>query len=381
MKSMIKSVFSLMLFFACSFSCRVNPPILPAGGSVESRLPDIKLPPGFKINVYASGVKNVRSMTLSPNGTLYAGSRKEGKVYAFKDTNADGIADEVLTLTKGLTMPTGITYHKGDLYVSEVSRILVYRKIDQNLKQVPEPEVLLYTFPSEEHHGWKFIDFGPDGKLYVPIGAPCNVCERTDDARFAGIMRMDADGKNAEIVASGVRNTVGFDWHPETGELWFTDNGRDWLGDDIPPCELNRAPKTGLHFGFPYCHGTGIADPEYGKGKNCNDYVAPAMDLGPHTAPLGMCFYTGSQFPERYRNGVFIAEHGSWNRTNPIGYRVMFVKVENNKAVSYEPFASGWLAENGDRWGRPADVLQLPDGSLLVSDDFGDAIYRISYAP
>ena len=212
------------------------------------------------------------------------------------------------------------------------------------------------------------------------MGAPCNICDRSgEDKRFASIMRMDPDGKNAEVYAHGVRNSVGFAWHPQTKELWFTENGRDWLGDDIPPCELNHAPKAGMHFGYPYCHGGTILDPEYGKGKNCADYTAPAQNLGPHVAPLGMTFYTGNAFPEKYRNGIFIAEHGSWNRTQPIGYRVTFVKLEGNKAVSYEPFAEGWLQAGGDRTGRPVDVLEMPDGSLLVSDDFGDAIYRITY--
>lgn len=364
---------------AITLGCHINPPANKAQGKGAETLPGIKLPDGFSIGVYAAGIKNVRAMTLSPSGTLFAGSRNEGKVYWMKDENRDGKADKVNTLLQDLHMPTGITFHNGDLYVSEVSRILVYRDIEKHLDAAPKPEVLGYTFPDEEHHGWKFIDFGPDGKLYVPVGAPCNICER-DDKRFASIMRMDADGKNAEVYANGVRNSVGFAWHPKTQELWFTENGRDWLGDDIPPCELNYAPKAGMHFGFPYCHGGTILDPEYGKNKNCADYTAPAQNLGPHTAPLGMTFYTGTMFPEKYRTGIFIAEHGSWNRTEPIGYRVTFVQLDGNKATSYETFAEGWLQPNGTRTGRPADVLQLPDGSLLISDDFGDAIYRVTYA-
>lgn len=369
--------FLFSLFF---LGCNVNFPSKKNSGNGAETLPNIKLPEGFSIHVFAKNVKNVRSMTLSPNGILYAGSRDEGKLYAMKDENKDGIADKVLVLAEGLNKPTGITYHDGDLYVSEISRILIYRGIDTKLNAVPKPEVLPYTFPSEEHHGWKFIDFGPDGKLYVPVGAPCNICNREEeDKRFASILRMDADGQHAEVFASGIRNSVGFAWHPQTNELWFTDNGRDWLGDDIPPCELNHAPKAGMHFGYPYCHDGTILDPEYGKGKNCEDYTAPARNLGPHTAPLGMTFYTGTMFPEKYRNGVFIAEHGSWNRTQPIGYRVTFVPLEGNKATGYEFFAEGWLTANGERSGRPVDVLQWPDGSILISDDFGDAIYRVTY--
>lgn len=378
MKTLVIPILSLL--FAGS-SCNVNPPLKTGAGKGAEYLPGIKLPEGFSITPFAKNVKNVRSMTLSPSGILFAGSRNEGKVYAIKDSNKDYVADEVTVIAQNLHMPTGITFHNGDLYVSEVSRILVFRNMEANLAAPPKPEVLPYTFPDEEHHGWKFIDFGPDDKLYVPVGAPCNICNREgEDKRFASIMRLDADGKNAEVYASGVRNSVGFGWHPVTKELWFTENGRDWLGDDTPPCELNHAPKAGMHFGFPYCHGGTILDPEYGKEKNCADYTAPAQNLGPHVAPLGMTFYTGTMFPEKYRGGIFIAEHGSWNRTQPIGYRVTFVKLEGNKAVSYEVFAEGWLQENGERTGRPVDVLELPDGSLLVSDDFGDAIYRITYS-
>lgn len=367
---------SVAVMMMAMSACQVNPPL--GKGSVS--IPDLRVPEGFTISVFAQDIKNVRSMTLSPSGTLFAGSRDEGKVYAMKDENKDGKADKVMVIAEKLDKPTGITFHNGDLYVSEISRILIYRGIENKLNSPPAPEVLGYTFPTEEHHGWKFIDFGPDGKLYVPVGAPCNICNKeSEDKRFASIMRMDADGKNAEIYAHGVRNTVGFAWHPTTKELWFTDNGRDWMGDDTPPCELNYAPQPGMHFGFPYCHGTTVLDPEHGKGKNCTDYVLPIQNLDPHVAPLGMTFYNGKTFPEKYRNGAFIAEHGSWNRTKPIGYRVTFVQLDGNKAVSYEIFAQGWLKDNGNRTGRPVDVLQWTDGSLLVSDDYGNAIYRIQY--
>jgi glucose/arabinose dehydrogenase len=232
-------------------------------------------------------------------------------------------------------------------------------------------------FPRDRHHGWKFIRFGPDGMLYIPVGAPCNVCE-PEDERYATIMRMQPDGTGLEIIAHGVRNTVGFDWHPVTNELWFTDNGRDWLGDDLPPDELNRAPQNGLHFGFPYCHGGRIPDPKFGKKRKCDEFVPPVAELGPHVASLGMRFYTGKMFPNAYRNQVFIAEHGSWNRSVPIGYRITVVRIQDNRAVSYDVFADGWL-QRGRVWGRPVDVLVTPDGALLVSDDRAGAIYRISY--
>jgi glucose/arabinose dehydrogenase len=233
------------------------------------------------------------------------------------------------------------------------------------------------SFPRDRHHGWKFIAFGPDGLLYVPVGAPCNICEREDE-RYASILRMKPDGTGLEVFARGIRNTVGFDWHPETKELWFTDNGRDMLGDDLPPDELNRAPQKGMHFGYPYCHGGTISDPEFGSKRKCDEFTPPAMNLGPHVAAIGMRFYTGSMFPKEYQNQIFIAEHGSWNRSKPIGYRITLVRLENNRAVKYETFAEGWL--QGERaWGRPADVLVMPDGALLVSDDEADVIYRISY--
>jgi glucose/arabinose dehydrogenase len=237
--------------------------------------------------------------------------------------------------------------------------------------------VVADRLPKETHHGWKFIAFGPDGWLYVPVGAPCNVCE-PDPERYAAILRMRPDGSQLQTYARGVRNSVGFDWHPDTHELWFTDNGRDMLGDDVPPDELNRAPRPGLHFGYPYCHGGTVADPEYGKKHACSDFTPPAQALGAHVAALGMRFYTGTQFPPEYRGQIFIAEHGSWNRSEPSGYRVMLVKLDGNRAVSYTPFVSGWL-QGRQAWGRPSDVLVLPDGSLLISDDYAGAIYRVRY--
>jgi glucose/arabinose dehydrogenase len=270
-----------------------------------------------------------------------------------------------------------VAFRDGDLFVSAVDSILRLRNIEARLNTPPRPEVVSKAWPSDTHHGWKFIAFGPDGKLYVPVGAPCNICEPDPD-RYATITRLDVASGAIEVVARGVRNSVGFDWHPGSGELWFTDNGRDWLGDDAPPDELNRVSQPGQHFGYPYCHGGTIVDPEFGRDRRCAEFVPPVLNLGAHVAALGMRFYGGTQFPERYRNAVFIAEHGSWNRSRKNGYRVSVVRLQGNRAVSYEPFVSGWLADNA-AWGRPADVLVMPDGSLLISDDQAGAIYRVVY--
>ncbi len=357
---------------------RLNPPGPRMFKSSDLALEDIQLPEGFKIEAYAEGVKNARSMDYSPSGTLFVGTRDEGKVYALKDTDGDHQADKFYTLAEGLKMPNGVALRDGDLYVAEVSRILRFNDIEQNLDKPGEPEVIFDDYPTETHHGWKYIAFGPDGKLYVPVGAPCNICKSENDV-FASITRMDPDGSNMEVVQHGIRNTVGFTWHPETGELWFTDNGRDWMGDNKPDCELNHAPREGLHFGYPYCHQGDIPDPEFGEQRSCAEFVPPVQKLGPHVAPLGLEFYTGEQFPERFQGQVFIAQHGSWNRSEKIGYRVMRVKLENGRSVAYEPFAEGWL-KNGKVSGRPVDIELLPDGSMLVSDDYANAIYRIYYA-
>jgi glucose/arabinose dehydrogenase len=361
----------LTLAFVILLSCA------PARSRAGLHLQEIKLPPGFAISLYAENVENARSLCLGEKGTLFVSTRDAGKVYAVLDKDRDNRADEVLTIARGLNMPNGIAFRDGALYVAEVSRVLRFDGIETRLKNPPAPVVIRDDFPTDRHHGWKFVAFGPDGMLYVPVGAPCNVCERSDE-RYASIMRMKPDGSDPEVFAHGVRNTVGFDWHPETRELWFTDNGRDWMGDDLPPDELNHAPRPGLHFGFPYCQGGTIPDPEYGGRRMCSGFAPPAIALGPHVAALGMRFYTGTMFPARYRNQIFIAEHGSWNRTTPIGYRITLVRLEGNRPVSYEVFTEGWLRE-GKAWGRPVDVLVMPDGALLVSDDRAGAIYRISY--
>lgn len=341
------------------------------------RLDTIKLPPGFSISVFSDKVPNARSLALGPGGTLFVSTRSAGNVYAVLDTNKDHQADEVITLAKGLNMPNGIALRDGALFVAEVNRVLRFDQIEASLRSVPAPVVVTESYPADRHHGWKFIAFGPDGYLYVPVGAPCNICEREDPV-YASITRIKPDGSGREVFASGVRNTVGFDWHPVTKELWFTDNGRDMLGDDVPPDELNRASAKGQHFGYPYCHAGTISDPELGAKRPCSEFVAPARPLGPHVAALGMRFYTGAMFPSEYRQQIFIAEHGSWNRSTPIGYRVMLAKLKGNEVVGYDPFAEGWL-QGRRAWGRPVDVLVMPDGSLLVSDDLAGAIYRITY--
>jgi glucose/arabinose dehydrogenase len=350
----------------------------PASGRQDLPLARIKLPPGFRIAVYTRNVPNARSMALSPGGVLFVGTRSAGNVYAVVDRDRNHEADRVFRIASGLNMPNGVAFRDGALYVAEVNRVWRYDDIERNLEKPPRPVLVSAGFPSDRHHGWKFIRFGPDGLLYVPVGAPCNICNPRDP-RYATIMRMTPDGGGLEVFARGVRNTVGFDWQPGTNVLWFTDNGRDMMGDDVPPDELNRAPEAGMHFGYPFCHGGTIPDPEFGRQRPCGDFTAPARNLGPHVAAIGMRFYTGSMFPPEYRNQVFIAEHGSWNRSTPIGYRVMLVRVDGASATSYEPFAEGWL-QGRDAWGRPADVEVMPDGSLLVSDDEAGVIYRSSYA-
>ena len=315
-------------------------------------------------------------MTLGSWGTIFVGTRKSS-VYAVRDIDGDNRAESVTTVLRRLNTPNGVAFGEGSLYVAEIDRVLRYDRIEERLFDNPQPVVINASFPSDRLHGWKFIRFGPDGWLYVPVGAPCNVCERPEQ-RYATIMRMRPDGTRLEIFARGIRNTVGFDWHPETGELWFTDNGRDWMGDNRPPDELNRAPSSNLHFGFPYVHGRYIRDPKFGKDKNPDDFVPPVVELGPHVAALGMRFYTGQMFPEEYRNQIFIAEHGSWNSSIPIGYRITLVRSLGGETYSYRVFAEGWL-ENQKAWGRPVDILQMPDGALLVSDDRAGALYRISY--
>ncbi|MBO3277481.1 PQQ-dependent sugar dehydrogenase [Pseudomonas schmalbachii] len=335
-------------------------------------LENIRLPDGFRIEVFSNQVPNARGMAWGARGTLFVGS-KSGEVYAL---SADG--SRVRVIADDLQMPVGVAFRDGDLYVSAISRIVVLRDIESHLDEPPKPERLPAEFPRETHHGWKFIAFGPDGKLYVPVGAPCNIC-RPERDNYANLQRMNVDGSGREVVAYGVRNTVGFTWHPQTQELWFTDNGRDMLGDNLPDDELNRVTRIGEDFGYPDCHAGDVADPEF-AAKPCSAFTPPVAKLGPHVAALGVRFYTGEQFPAEYRNNLFIAEHGSWNRSEKIGYRVARIELNDDGSLKRQSvFAEGWLDSNGKVSGRPADVLVAPDGSLLVSDDRAGAIYRISY--
>jgi glucose/arabinose dehydrogenase len=348
-----------------------------ASDTLAENLAMIRLPPGFGISVYADGVENARQMVRGDDGTVFAGSRNAGKVHAVVDRDGDHRADQVHLVAEGLDMPSGLEFRQGSLYVAAVDRILRYDDIEQRLEQPPEPVVVSAAFPDKSHHGWKYLRFGPDGLLYVPLGAPCNIC---DEAGFAEIRRIRADGTGMETFARGVRNSVGLAFHPDSGELWFTDNGRDMLGDDLPGDELNHAPTAGLHFGYPWCHQGDTPDPEFGAGKSCEDYAAPALTLGAHVAALGLTFYTGEMFPEQYRKQLFIAQHGSWNRSAKVGYNILLVRLDAaGKVTGSEVFASGWL-QGEDNWGRPSDVLQMPDGALLVADDQAGAIYRISYS-
>jgi len=335
---------------------------------------DIDLPPGFSIELWTDAVPNARSLALGDAGTVFVSTRRAGRVYAVLPR--EGGEPRVVTLAEDLEMPNGIAVHDGDLYVAERTRIIRYDDIEENLDDLPQPAVVDGSLPPERHHGWRYIGFGPDDRLYVSIGAPCNVCDREG---YGLIASMQADGSDRRVVARGVRNSVGLAWHPETGELWFTDNGRDMLGDNTPPGELNHAPRPGLHFGFPFCHGGDVPDPEFGEARGCEEFTAPAQKLGPHVAPLGLLFYSGTAFPEDYRGDVFIAEHGSWNRSEKIGYRVMRVPIEDGRAAGYEPFATGWLQPGEVVTGRPVDLLQMPDGSLVVSDDQEGRLYRIRY--
>ncbi len=360
----------------------VNAPkgtLIKSNKNENKEIDQIKLPESYKIELYAEDVAGARSMSLSPSGTLFVGSMGEGNVYALKDTDGDFVVDEKYTLYEEGNLPNGVAFKDGDLYIAEVNRILKIQDVENKLENPGIPEVVYDEYPTDKHHGWKYIAFGPDGKLYVPVGAPCNICE-SENSIYASITRLDKDGSNLEIVQTGIRNTVGFNWHPETNELWFTDNGGDMMGDDIPACELNRAPKEKMNFGYPYCHQGDLPDPDFGKNRNCDEFTAPLQNLGAHVAPLGMEFYKEGMLDTKYKNTVFIAEHGSWNRTKKSGYRISTVQYDDNfQATSYKVFADGWLDdESQEVWGRPVDLEYLPDGSLLVSDDYGDAIYRIS---
>ena len=371
----------MSLFSSCQgveYSSEKNVEVDPVSSQHKKYpLDNIRLPEGFSIEVYAE-VPNARSMTISPAGTLFVGTTKKS-VYAVPDKNGDGKADSVQEIVTDLNSPNGVALKDGNLFIGAISTIYRIDDIENHLDNRGKAIIVYDKYPKDKHHGYKFIAFGPDGKLYVPVGAPCNICE-PDDPVYASMTRINADGTGYELFASGIRNTVGFDWHPVTGDLWFTDNGRDLMGDDLPNDELNVAPRAGLHFGYPYCHQGNIPDPEFGKGKNCQDYTPPVKLLGPHVAALGARFNRGDHFPKEYQNALFIAEHGSWNRSTPIGYRIAVVRMDAaGNPGEPEIFADGWLQNVKEVSGRPVDIEFLRDGSMLVSDEYAGLIYRIYY--
>lgn len=342
-----------------------------------SELERIKLPPGFQIGYFSDDVPNARSLALGKNGTVFVGNRLGDKVYALVDSDGDGIAEKRFVIAEYLDTPNGVAFLDGDLYVAEHHRIIRFDAIESHLAKPPEPVVIYDQLPGKRHHGWRYMAAGPDGRLYLSIGAPCNICN--EPLPFATICRLNPDGSGFEVYAEGIRNSIGLAWHPGDKVLWFTDNGRDWLGDDAPPDELNRAEKAGLHFGYPFIHGRDIVDPEFGKQRPADRrFTAPAAELEAHVAALGLRFYTGSMLPAEYRNRLFIAEHGSWNRSTPSGYRVVVLTIDKGRVTDKQVFAEGWLL-GSIKWGRPVDLLVMPDGALLVSDDLKGAVYRISY--
>jgi glucose/arabinose dehydrogenase len=352
---------------------RPHAPALMAKPAADIPVDKVTLPPGFQISVWAEGLPNARSITVGTKGTVFVGTRLVGNVYAVVD---QGERREVKIIAKGLHRPNGVAFKDGALYVAELSRLLRFDNIEDRLDSPPAPVVVFDQLPTDEPHGWKFLALGPDEKLYFNIGAPCNVCE--PPATHAHIVRVNTDGSGYEVFVSGVRNSVGLDWHPVTKELYFTDNSRDWLGDDIPSDELNHALRRGLHFGFPYCHQGDVLDPEFGQGHACSAYAPPLLKLGPHVAALGLRFYTGTMFPPAYQNRIIIALHGSWNRTHKTGFKLMQVTLLPEQPPQAEVFAEGWL-QGEEFWGRPVDVQVMQDGSLLVSDDWNGALYRITY--
>jgi glucose/arabinose dehydrogenase len=358
--------------FACLASLCASSTI--ASPATDKVIANIQAPAGFKLEVFADNVPGARSMALGQKGTLFVGTRKD-TVYAVSATSGSSEPPIVRVVANKLNMPNGVAFRDGALYVAEINRILRFDGIESSLDSVEPAKLVREDLPKDRHHGWRYIAFGPDGKLYVPIGSPCNVC---NEPNYGVIARMNADGSGHEIFARGVRNTVGFTWHPTTKQLWFTDNGRDYLGDDVPPCELNLATRAGLDFGFPYCHGKDIKDPEFGNLGDCAKITPPAQLLGAHVAPLGVKFYTGNAFPQVYRGQIFIAEHGSWNRSKKNGYRVSRIKLKGNEVIDYQPFVVGFK-DGEETLGRPVDLLVMEDGSMLISDDQAGAIYRLTY--
>lgn len=359
--------------------------VLALGGTAfaaDLPLDQIKLPEGFTISVYAENLPGARTLVQGEKGTLFVGTRKPNTIYAVVDADGDHVAETTHAYTEGLANPNGLLFHEGALYVGEVNRILRYDDIESHLEAPPAPVVVTDALPNEAAHGSKYFALGPDQRLYFGIGAPCDHCDPTtdyNDPRLGTITSMNLDGSDIQPYVTGVRNTVGLDWHPENGTLYFTDNGRDGMGDDRPDCELNRVTQPGQHFGNPYIHGGDVPDPEHGKDKNPEDYVKPIQKLGPHVTPLGTRFYTGDQFPQAYKNRLFIALKGSTDRSLKTGYSVKQVGLDKDGNVKqYEDFATGWV-QREEAWGRPVDVCVANDGALFVSDEQAGVIYRIAY--
>jgi glucose/arabinose dehydrogenase len=354
----------------------VAPPPIPSSPDKLATVPGkLKLQKGFHIELYAGNVPNARSLRQGDKGTVFVGSRLQDKVHYITES---GGKREVKVLVSGLYRPNGLAIKDGTLYIAELSKISKIEKVEDNLDKSPKPVVIYSDLPKDEAHGWKFIGIGPDNKLYVPIGQPCNNCLPPDT--HAQIRRINLDGSGAEVIAKGVRNTVGFDWHPVSKELYFTDNGRDWASEDVPEDELNRVTKVGQHFGSPFCYQGDFPDPEFGWGHSCSEFVPPVLKTGPHSASLGMRFYTGGNFPAKYKNAIFIARHGSWNRTKKFGGDILAVFLNKDGTVkSTEVFISGFLGPDNNYIGRPADVLFTKDGSMLISDDYNGAVWRVTY--
>ncbi|MEA2875294.1 MAG: hypothetical protein QOF14_490 [Hyphomicrobiales bacterium] len=354
----------------------VAPPPIPATAEKLATVPGkLKLQKGFNIELYAGNVPNARSMRQGEKGTVFVGSRLQDKVHYI--TEKDGKRD-VKVLVSGLYRPNGLAIKDGTLYIAELSKISKIEKVEDNLDKNPKPVEIYSDLPKDEAHGWKFIGIGPDNKIYVPIGLPCNSCPAPDT--HAQMRRINLDGSGAEVVARGIRNTVGFDWHPVSKELYFTDNSRDWVSEDHPEDELNRITKVGQHFGNPFCHQGDFLDPELGWGRSCDEFEKPVAKMGAHTAVLGARFYTGDKFPAKYKNALFVARHGSWNRTKKQGGDIVVVHLNKDGTVkNIEPFITGFLGEDNNYIGRPVDVVFLKDGSMLISDDFNGAIWRVTY--
>ena len=377
----MKTFFKLYTYISFSFVCNfIN--------SSENLLEQLILPAGFSIEIFADEIKSARQMAESSKGIIYVGSKSGDSIYAILDKDNDNFAESKILVASGLSNPTGVAFKDGNLFFSEVSKIWMIEDIDNYInssdhKTLPKKVLVTDKLPSDTWHGWKWLGFGPDGYLYVPVGAPCNICLKPlqDDSRFASIHRVLKDG-NLETIASGVRNTVGFDWHPKTEKLYFSDNGRDWLGDDSPSCELNIINEEGEFFGYPYKHSTNVVDPEYGKlisGLD-KDFSDPILELGAHVAPTGIAFYDKNTFPKNYQNNLFITLHGSWNRSKKVGYKVISVSFDDNgDYLSHQDFVTGWL-KGSKAWGRPSAPFVKSDGSLLISDDKYNVIYRVTYS-